>query len=306
MNQFLLEMFTVVVEARRVTTAAKLLNLTQPAVSQQIKHLEAYFGVPLLIRGTHGVEPTPAGQIVYRNAKQILAQFDCMEREIDDLMNADEREVVIGATPTVGNFALPCTLWTFKERFPKATLRLEVGNCSEMADRVLDRSVHMAIIEGPVPTHVASSPGVKWRYISNDPLVLVTPTKGLWDKGRLTPETLREAPLVLPGMGLGVRAIFERALEPLGIGPKDLNVMPQLGGLEGMKSAMETYGGILLCTRMAVQKELKRGTYRDVTPEALEMKVPFHLICIEETLPPVARRFIRFMAAPEELTDCWA
>jgi len=60
-NRFLLEMFATVVETRRVTTAARMLNLTQPAVSHQIKHLEAYFGIPLLARGTHGVVPTPAG-----------------------------------------------------------------------------------------------------------------------------------------------------------------------------------------------------------------------------------------------------
>jgi len=304
-QRFLLEMFTVVVEARRINSAAKLLNLTQPAVSQQIKHMEAYFGVALLVRGNTGVTPTPAGEIVYRHAKQILAQFDCLDREIDDLMNADEREVVVGATHTVGNFALPCSLWTFKERFPKANIRLEVGNCGEMAKGVLDRSVHLAIVEGSVPPQVASAPGVKSRIVAGDHLVFVTPAKGPWDKGRLTPESLRQAPLVLPGRGMGMREPLDRALESFGIDPRELRVMTQIGGLEGMKSAVEIYQGVMVCTRMAVQKELKKGTFKDVTPEGWEITVAFHLVCLEETLPPVARRFIRFIAAPEELASCW-
>jgi DNA-binding transcriptional LysR family regulator len=63
--------------------------------------------------------------------------------------------------------------------------------------------------------------------------------------------------------------------------------------------------GILVSARMAVQKELKRGLYRDVTPEWLKTPLPFHLIYAEALLPPVARRFIRFIAAPEELSSCW-
>lgn len=305
MQRFLLEMFTVVVEARRINSAAKLLNLTQPAVSQQIKHMEAYFGVPLLIRGTTGVTPTPAGEIVYRHAKTILAQFDCMEREIDDLMDADEREVVVGATPTVGNFAIPCSLWTFKERFPKANIRLEVGNCGEMAQAVLDRSLHLAIIEGVVPPQVASAPGVKTRVISGDHLVFVTPAGGQWDGGRLTPERLRQAPLVLPAHGMGLQELLENALQGFGVEPRELKVMAQIGGLEGMKAAVEAYGGVLACTRMSVQKELKRGVLRDVTPEGLQLSVPFHLVCLEDALPPVARRFVRFISTPEELASCW-
>lgn len=305
MNRYLLEMFATVVETRRVTTAAKLLNLTQPAVSQQIRHMEAYFGVPLLSREQTGVSPTPAGEILYRHARQILSQFDCLEREIDDLTKADEREIVIGATPTAGNCALPCSLWTFKDRFPKATLRLEIGSSAELAEGVLKRDMHLAIVEGSVPERVAKLPGVKTRCIAMDQVVLVTPAKTAWDKGKLTPDSLRKAPVVLPVKGMGIRTVFDQALETLGLTGDDLHVMGQMGGLEGMRAAVDAHGGVMVCSRMAVQRDLKRGTYRDVTPEGLKMTLPFHLICLEGALPPVALRFIRFIAAPEELTSCW-
>ncbi|MFZ5815565.1 MAG: LysR family transcriptional regulator [Bacillota bacterium] len=306
MNRFLLEMFTVVVETRRVTTAAKLLNLTQPAVSQQIKHMEAYFGVPLLERGAHGVVPTPAGEVLYRHAKQILAQFDCLEREIDDLAREDEREVVVGASPTVGNFALPCSVWTFQERFPKARLQVEVGGCEEMVERVLRRAVHLAIIEGPVPEQVRALPGLKVRPIGGDHLLLVAPARGVWGRSRLSLQRLLEAPLVLPGRGMGMQRTFEQALEAHGISLRQLNVRSQLGGLEGMKAAVESHDSVMLITRMSVQKELNRGSLREITPPELKMQIPFHLLCYEEQLSPVALRFVRFIAAPQELETCWS
>jgi DNA-binding transcriptional LysR family regulator len=305
MNKYLLEMFVAVVETRRITSAARLLNLTQPAVSQQIRHLEAYFGVPLLTREQNGVRPTPAGEILYGRARQILSQFDCLEREIDDLTRADEREVVVGATPTAGNFVLPCSLWTFKDRFPKANLRLELGDNQELAAELLDHSLHLAIIEGEVPERVTGNPDLKCRVISADQVVLVTPARGPWDKGRLTLESLAKAPLVLPGKSAGVRMAFEAALAEQGLTVQGLNVMGQMGGLEGMKAAAEAHGGVLVGARMAVQRELKRGTYHDITPEGLKVPLPFHLAYVEELLPPVARRFIRFIAAPEELASCW-
>ncbi|HEY3369164.1 MAG TPA: LysR family transcriptional regulator [Symbiobacteriaceae bacterium] len=305
MNKYLLEMFVTVVETRRITSAARLLNLTQPAVSQQIRHMEAYFGVTLLNREQQGVRPTPAGEILYNRARQILSQFDCLEREIDDLTRADEREVVIGATATAGNFVLPCSLWTFKDRFPKANLRLELGDNQELAVQMLDHTLHLAIIEGVVPERPCGTMDLKCRVISSDQVVLVTPVRGPWDKGRLTTELLGKAPLVLPGKGTGVRIAFEAALFSQGLTAQDLNIMGQMGGLEGMKAAAEAHGGVLVSARMAVAKELKRGHYRDVTPEWLKAPLPFHLIYAEELLPPVARRFIRFIAAPEELASCW-
>ncbi|HYF94369.1 MAG TPA: LysR family transcriptional regulator [Symbiobacteriaceae bacterium] len=305
MNAYLLEVFATVVETRRITTAARMLNLTQPAVSHQIKHLESYFGVPLLARGAHGAVPTPAGEILYRHAKQILSQFECLEREIDDLTNADEREVLIGASPTAGNYALPCSLWTFKDRFPKANLQLQIGQGPDMARAILQRGIHLAVVEGPVPEVVARTPGVKCRPFTGDDLICATPARGPWDKGKLTPEAMTKAPLALPGRSAGMMPYFEQGLRSQGLALADLNVMSQLAGLDGMKSAVEMFGGVLVCTRMVVQRELRRGLYRDVTPEWLRMTVPFHLIYIEDTLPPVARRFIRFIAAPEELASCW-
>lgn len=305
MHKFSLELFTVTIETRRLTSAAKALNITQSAVSQQIKQMEAFFGVPLLERGTHGVTPTATGEIFYRHAKLILAQFECMEREIDDQTNEDEREVSIGATPTVGNFVLPCSLWTFNDKFPKARLNLEVGGVEEMAERVLKRTLHLAILEGPVPEQAAHVQGIKSRCIAGDHLVFVTPAKGRWAKGRLTLDRLRQVPLILPGRGTGIPPVLENALANQGLEMKDLQVKSMLGGWEGLKTAMETHGGVMLGTRMSVQKELQRGTYRDVTPPELRIAIPFHLICFEEQLPPVARRFIRFIAAPEEMAPCW-
>lgn len=305
MNKYLLETFVTVVECKRITTAAKLLNLTQPAVSQQIRHLEAYFGLPLLTREQSGVAPTPAGQILYNRALQILAQFDVLEREIDDLTGADEREVFIGATPTAGNFALPCSLWTFRDRFPKANLRLQIGSNAELGDRLLEHAIHLAVIEGTVPPKLLEAQGIRLVVVAGDDLVLVTPTGSPWEKVRPAALDLTRVPLVLPARGSGIRTAFEEALAAQGLDGSQLNLMDQLGGLEGMKGAVEAHGGVMVTARMAVQRELRQNRYTDITPEWLNQRLPFHLAYMRESLPPVACRFVRFIAAPEELSSCW-
>src|SRR5260370_41738758 len=66
--------FCAVVERRSFSQAAEQLGVTQPAVSLQIRSLEKRLGLQLLDRSGRRVEPTEAGQRLYRSAQRLLAQ----------------------------------------------------------------------------------------------------------------------------------------------------------------------------------------------------------------------------------------
>jgi len=71
-----LEAFIKVVDLGSVSSAAKVLNVAQPALSQHILSLESDFKCRLLDRSARGVKPTEAGQILYRYAKSIQRQIE--------------------------------------------------------------------------------------------------------------------------------------------------------------------------------------------------------------------------------------
>src|SRR5471032_3655048 len=71
-----LRYFVKVVECTNITRASEALHIAQPAISQQIRNLEADLGMQLLERSVQGVVPTAAGQTLYRHAIELLRQAD--------------------------------------------------------------------------------------------------------------------------------------------------------------------------------------------------------------------------------------
>lgn len=303
MNRYQLELFALTVEAQKISTAARLLHLTQPAVSNQIKHLERFYGTALLTRAKEGVRPTPTGDVLYRYAKEILRQYDLLDREIDDLTGAEDQQVIIGTTYTAGNYALPCQVWTFKDRYPKANLQIEIASIPDLSRRLLDRSITLAVIEGPAPA-LEGHPNVLARCLYADEIILVAASRSPWSKRRLTQADLPGAPLVVPAAGWGVREVFAESLHAHGLAESALTIKAQMAGMEGIKATVEAGAGVGVITRSTVQRELRRGAFQDVTPAGWAISIGFKVFFQAEFVPSVARRFIRFVAQPEDLGPC--
>lgn len=82
MNFWQLKVFCTVARVKSLSGAARLLYVTQPAVSAQISSLERRFGTRLLRRHRYGVSLTPSGQVVYEFASRILSLIDDMEAAV--------------------------------------------------------------------------------------------------------------------------------------------------------------------------------------------------------------------------------
>jgi DNA-binding transcriptional LysR family regulator len=82
MNFWQLKVFCTVVHAKSLSGAARLLYVTQPAISAQVLALEKHLGTQLLRRHRHGVSLTRSGQIVYDYASRMLNTLEDMERAV--------------------------------------------------------------------------------------------------------------------------------------------------------------------------------------------------------------------------------
>lgn len=99
------------VEAGTFSRAAELLHVTQSAVSQRIKFLEEYFGQQLLDRSGQRLALTPAGQVVFTKANEILAKEKELLTCLQD--SAAKKRLSLCCTPTFGMAYLPQVLSTF-------------------------------------------------------------------------------------------------------------------------------------------------------------------------------------------------
>jgi len=94
--------FLAVVESGSLNKAARLLNVSQPALSKSVQQLEAHYGVPLLHRGAQGISPTAYGAFLVERFKLLRNELGHVEEEMRALSARARRRVTVGAPPGLG------------------------------------------------------------------------------------------------------------------------------------------------------------------------------------------------------------
>ncbi len=117
-----LRSFLTVAEAGGVTRAAGLLNLTQSAVSMQLKRLEEGLGLDLLERTGRGVAPTPAGEQLLAYARRMVALNDEAWGRLS--ARGQEGEIVLGVPCDIVFPVIPAVLRRFARDFPRVKVNL--------------------------------------------------------------------------------------------------------------------------------------------------------------------------------------
>lgn len=119
MNRFTaMETFVKVYESGSFTSAAKLLRIGQPAVSKAVAQLEDRLGVPLLLRSTHGLTPTEAGERFYENARRALDEADEAEAAARGEIQAISGRLRVCAAVTFARLHVIPRLPEFLARYP--------------------------------------------------------------------------------------------------------------------------------------------------------------------------------------------
>ncbi|NMA67799.1 MAG: LysR family transcriptional regulator, partial [Desulfitobacterium sp.] len=136
MDTYQLKIFIAVSKFQSISKAAKALHLSQPAVSTQIKNLEEYYKGQLFERTQQGVIPTKAGEVFYQYAQKILDLQDEMEQQLEIILQHENNQIIVGASTTIGNVSLPCSIYLFKEEYPEVNIRLEIANAEEILRKV--------------------------------------------------------------------------------------------------------------------------------------------------------------------------
>ncbi len=128
MDRKQLRTFTTIVDLASFSRAARQLNLSQSAISQQISALERDLAVQLLQRAGSGARPTPSGEILLRYARQILAKIDEAQRVLAEQEQAGAGVLRIGAGGAACHYLLPKVLTELHRRFPRLELHVFSGH----------------------------------------------------------------------------------------------------------------------------------------------------------------------------------
>ncbi|WKG05730.1 LysR family transcriptional regulator [Mycolicibacterium sp. HK-90] len=142
--------------------AAAVLHMTQSAVSQHMRRIEAVVGGPVVERSGRGVAFTELGHRVLGHARGILAAHDAA---LIDLGAAEEQVLLIGATEHGADVMLPALTAALGERLPNWRLRFRLDRNVTLADAIEHGLVDLAVMldgSGMDPAHASGTLALKW------------------------------------------------------------------------------------------------------------------------------------------------
>ena len=286
--------FCAVVERRSFSQAAEQLGVTQPAVSLQIRSLEKRLGVQLLDRSGRRVEPTEAGQRLYRSAQRLLALEEQLLVELGDEAEGDlAGRLEIGASTGPGGTVLPVVLCEFQRRHPGVHVALSVSDTQRVIEQVARRELELGVV-GAQRRHR----GVVFEPFFRDEVVLAVPRGHRFANRSVTLAELTGEPLVLMQEGAGVRQVIDEELRAAGVRLRDLDVPLELGLQESARSAVIGGFGVTFISRAAIEADLAAGTVATARVEGLEPSREISLVRSSGRAETrVAQAFVSFARA---------
>jgi LysR family transcriptional regulator, transcriptional activator of the cysJI operon len=297
-----LSTFCTVVEAGSISRAAKELFVTQPAISLKIQELEEHYQVQLLDRTNKGISPTEVGLFVYGEAQKVIALIASIEREIKLSRNPIE-ELTIGASSTIGNSILPCTLLIYRGRNPGYSLTVDIGNTLQIMEKLVSRRVEIALVEGPINLswrETLAKEDISIKKVAQTRLILVAGKNGQYrETTSLSLEELTEVPLIMREEGSGIRTTFEQVVATKGLSSQDFNIIYEMSSGSSITSAVASDMGLALLPVMALRKELRHKILKNIGLTDIKFKHDFNLLYRNDSKKLSYRAFIDLVCSKE-------
>lgn len=207
--------FVTVAQTSSFTRAAAKLNLSQPALTVQIRRLEETVGARLFDRNSRTVTLTSVGRELLPVLQRSLAE---MQRVLDDaraLGDGSRGTVRIACLPSFAAGRLPALLRDFRQDAPGATFEIRDVVASMVNQLVRTGEFDLGVTGGEI-----ADPQLEILHRAEDRLMVVCPrSHALARKRRVTAHDLADHPLVLTAAGTSVRAIVDAAFEEAGRTP---------------------------------------------------------------------------------------
>ena len=180
--------FCTIVEQGQISRAARILNMSQPPLSQRLKELEDELGGQLILREGHTWQVTEAGRVLYERARHLLDQLTEIPAEVKSMMDGSAGTIRIGASSTCVSTFLK-KLPELQERFPKVSFNLLIADSNELENAVASRDLDFGLVLLPV-----QGESYTLHLLPEDTFSVVIPTQ-LANRTAL-PATLRVEDLV--------------------------------------------------------------------------------------------------------------
>jgi DNA-binding transcriptional LysR family regulator len=268
--------------------AARLMGVSQPALSKRLRTLEAVAGARLLERSPRGVTLTPAGTRLYVEARKLLAQAE----EVESLMaglRGEEQPVRLATSHTIAEYVLPGPLVEFEQKRERhLSVELVIANSLVVRELVREGRAEFGI--AAVDAGAAPDGVLRELPFCDDAVVVAVPDGHPWAALDAVPiEELVRTPMVMRDPSANTRRTIEAALEARGLALAP--PLAEVGSTSAAKATAISEGAPVLLSQLAVRGNGEGLVERRV--EGIDFARRFVILMgAHETLRPAARALI--------------
>ena len=291
MNIQQLKTFVTVIESGSFSQAARVLGVSQPAVTMQVQNLETDIGESLLDRRYRRIELTEAGRVLVPYAREMLKEADQARADIAGLSGEVSGKLHIALSTTPGDYIVPGLLGEFLQNYPQVQVNLTVASTDETLEQIERREADLGMVGA-----LSKSNLVNFTKLGSDELIIVAnPKMAAEFKACTRLSDFAHARWIARSEESGTQQVCKQLFIQNKVNYDELEVVVRLGTGEAVVSAVEGGLGIAIVSRFVAQKSLALNTLVEIACEGFPAKRPFYVITPKRTLTRAAQAFVDFL-----------
>jgi DNA-binding transcriptional LysR family regulator len=283
-----LKAFLAIAEAKTFTAGARRVNVTQAAISMQIRQLEDEVGLPIFTRTPRRVILTEAGEYLLERARKILREHDSALAEIAEVAGAEYGRLRIGsASGTFAMHQLPLIMSGLRAKFPHAELTVSAGTSEKLVDKMMHGEIDTAFVSLPV-----DNLNVTTESLFSDEIVAIAhPKHPLAKEKYISAATLAGEKLILGERGGNTRRMIDEFFNAANVRP---NITMELSRQEAINIMVENNLGVGMAGAKSVAREIRDGKLISWFIEGAEIKWELGLARLRGGhFSPIGKEFVR-------------
>lgn len=279
MIDFRHETFFALCRIRSYTKTAEYLHLTQPAVSQHIRHLEALYGGQLFEYRDRKLYLTERANRLYEYLQVLRADSGRLKTELLELNSAEVRQVHFGATLTIGEYVMPGVLEYLLSESPDDRIHMVVENTKHLTEKLRGGQIDFALIEGFFDKSQYMA-----KRISTEKFIPVCAPGSPFAGKSVSFEELWEQRLILREEGSGTREVFEKAISDQNYSLQSFRRISEIGNMNVIKRLVRQGVGISFMYLQAAKAELQEGKLSEFQIRDFDAEHEFNFVYLKNSV----------------------
>jgi len=268
-----MRVFLVAAEEKNFSQAARRLNMSQSAVSQNIRTMEQAYNLELFQRHGRSVVLSETGEALLPMVREVLRAARLMEDSLQDIKNEIGGDLLIGCSTSAGKYLMPALLSMFQLDYPAVHPRVKVLGRESVYDRLLSQAIPFG-----VSSKHFDHRDLECVPLFEDRVFLIVPATHPWAAyGQALPDDLLDQKLIMREEVSGTCETVMEGLKSYGITPDMLNVTMELGNAEAIEMAVERGVGIAFVSEMVAARGLAFGRVKKVELQGMDLRRTVHM-----------------------------